>query len=411
MRQGKIVSGEQRPFDVVVVGSFFPEYQMAGNSTTGLVYLLHSLIPTSRVRVLAQSGARRPNFMDRNRVEVISSWKYDNPVSVIAMLFRALRLGRTADAILINTYVTAFGRHKVSNGVGLISIAAVSKLVRCPIVVYLHNLSVTQQIHELGYDASPTVRFVARMIEGLLVKTGKVLVPLDSQSEAIRKSFGVNVPSLLIPSLECVGREVRLVEPRQGGVATGRARRRILLFGAWGPQKDLAGSLAQLSPITTEREDTTLTVAGGVNEHFPSYREVWNGLKSKYSGPRIVFVGPVPEERVAALVAEHDLLVLPYNATGGYSGGLSVAGFTNTPVVAYDLPQLREHASLIGATVTFVSPEGESLHNAVVSVLESSGSCMKTFPTVEHLELTRRKFEELKRLLFGQTLGIRGGNQ
>jgi len=64
---------------------------------------------------------------------------------------------------------------------------------------------------------------------------------------------------------------------------------------------------------------------------------------------------------------EHDLLVLPYRTTGGYSAALDFAACTAIPILAYDTPQLREQSDMFGADVTFVSPS--ELTRGIRSVL------------------------------------------
>src|SRR5208282_6911549 len=65
-------------------------------------------------------------------------------------------------------------------------------------------------------------------------------------------------------------------------------------------------------------------------------------------------LGYVPEAELLGVVVSHDLLILPYNATGGYSGAMSVGTYCGAGVIAYDLPQLRETAVELGVRPSFV---------------------------------------------------------
>ncbi|EQD53159.1 hypothetical protein B1B_10402 [mine drainage metagenome] len=99
-----------------------------------------------------------------------------------------------------------------------------------------------------------------------------------------------------------------------------------------------------------------MTIAGEVNVNFPDYvRRLRTSAKRLADTDTFRFVGPVPEAEVPRLFAEHDLLLLPYRATGGYSGAMNLAAATGIGIVAYDLPQLRETAAALGVAVSFVS--------------------------------------------------------
>ena len=78
-------------------------------------------------------------------------------------------------------------------------------------------------------------------------------------------------------------------------------------------------------------------------------------------------LGRIPEEEIATLFLGHDILVLPYSASGGYSGAMNAAAPFGIGVVAYDLPQLRETAAELGLKVRFIPHDREEAVRAGIS--------------------------------------------
>ena len=132
----------------------------------------------------------------------------------------------------------------------------------------------------------------------------------------------------------------------------------MLLLGSWGPQKDLPGILGALTAAHDQGGRFRVSVAGAINAHFPDYKREVDRTISKLDSGWFTSLGEVPESELLRVVLGHDLLILPYNATGGYSGAMSLGAYCGTGIIAYDLPQLRESASLLGVRPVFI-PKGD----------------------------------------------------
>ncbi len=336
-------------------GTFFPEYQKAGNSSTGIVFLLRSSDLTGAIEVFSQVGSYFPEDFDTSNLRNRPVWKFDSPIS----LLRCLRLMRNEaqglDAYVFNIYMTSFGRTRITNAVGLLIPPLLRLVTGKPVLVYMHNFLETQDFQGLGYQPSFITRGLVRSLEWILLNSTTVVVPLRSQARAISSAFGRHVRHILLPCLESIYYASRQLEalrsPRREA-----STRRILCLGNWGPQKDLDGALSAISRVCESETSVSVSIAGTANSNFPEYLTKLRDWRTRLAGGRIIFLGPVTEQQAVELLSCHDVLLLPYTSTGGYSGAMNASALTGIRLVAYDLPQLRETAAELGLDCTFVKP-------------------------------------------------------
>src|SRR4029077_9700216 len=85
---------------------------------------------------------------------------------------------------------------------------------------------------------------------------------------------------------------------------------RVLLFGAWGPQKDLSGAVGVLQRLRADGLPMRVTVAGGSNPNFPEFETELARLKAAAPPPDFRFLGHVADEMVPELFEGHDVLLL-----------------------------------------------------------------------------------------------------
>ena len=340
-----------------VFGTYYPDFQFAGNSTTGLVQLLSELPGVTKIDVYCPVGSALPSDADPAKVELRPIWRHNDPASLLRALGRLFRASDAYDAIIFNIYVTAFGRSRLGNVVGLLMPSVLSIASGRRVLTYMHNFVETQEVESLGYSPGRAARTVAHVLEGIALRATRVVVPLEGQQRAIREAFGRTAACVYLPYIEAV-HSLRSMLP--GGApsrfpsSTGGPR--VLLFGSWGPQKDLASVSTALRDLCQTGSVGALTLAGPANAHFPGAEEETHRVVAELDGPAFQRIPFIAEEEIVPLFLEHDVVILPYRATGGYSGALNCAALTDIAVVAYDLPQLREQAARLGYPVRFVPP-------------------------------------------------------
>lgn len=346
----------QQGLKISVFGTFYPESAMAGNTTWPIAQELINDERVAEVTVYAQLGSTVPaSLRSCDRFELIPIWRHNDPVSLIKALLTMLTQTAKSDVFIFNTYITAFGRSSVANATGILLPVVLSVMAQRPTIVYMHNFMESQDVTSLGYHPGPIARAVVRILEFLLIKGTKVVVPLKSQCSMMKLLFKQSPVQLLIPFLEPSGLlsiSRPQIQTRANQERTGNAK--ILLLGRWGPQKDLKGILDALRLAEQAGADFSVTITGATNPNFLDYKgEVYTQVKAcKLS--HIKMLPMIPEEDMISQVMAHDLLILPYNASGGYSGAMMIGAYCGIDMIAYDLPQLRETASMINCDVTFV---------------------------------------------------------
>lgn len=341
---------------LALFGTFYPEYNFAGTSTTPLAYGLARQASVDHVTVYCQRGAVLPVSPPHN-LKLIPCWRYDNPSSLVSAALRLVSSSSLYDAVLFNTIVTGYGRSAAANGVGLLLPTFVSRMSGHRPFVFLHNLVETQDVSKLGYDPHASTLQGVHLLEALLLRNSNPIVPLRSQAQVIETEFGIRASIQFLPFLESYLLAPEALERLTGVMEETESPSKVLLLGTWGPQKDLPGALGALDRVARTGRAFELTLAGGGNKHFPGYLDRLDWAPYSALRGHVRQLGELPDGKLFDLLFAHDLLVLPYRATGGYSGALNFAGATGLPVIAYRSPQLEEQVELLGTPTTLVTPD------------------------------------------------------
>ena len=362
---------------VLLIGTFYPTHQFAGNSTTGIAGLLAILPSMEMVTVIAQRGASTPVGRLWASVRVIPCWQHNSLLSLLRLLRTVAHQVGDSDSVVFNTYLTAFGKSKFTNAMGLMLPTLVARLHRVPVTTYMHNMFETQDVRSLGYSPSQVDYKVVRFIEKMLLQHTRVALPLRSQVEVVSREFGLRAVEAPLPFVETfVAMGASWTTLKKAALRQRDGTLRVLLFGNWGPQKDLTGALEALATAIQVGAKVEVVIGGCPSPMFPDYLKTFNELRKKYSSKTMRFIGQVKEEEVLVLIANSDAVLLPYRATGGYSGALNCAALLGRLIIAYDQPQLREHAAELGVAPVWVG----------------AGDVTQLASTILHLSLQSQEF-------------------
>jgi glycosyltransferase involved in cell wall biosynthesis len=345
---------------VGLFGVFYPEFQKAGNSTTGFALLWASLPSVQSVEVFAPVGSQLPPGAPPGKIRIRPAWQLDSPRS-LRQVARAIEAAAPGlDRIAFNIHLTSFGRRPWTNVTGLLLPGRVARRTGRRPLVFLHHLLETQDVGPLGYRPTAFTRWLVRFLERRLLRRTRVVVPLASQATRVEEVFGVRPDHVMPAFVEAVPSGILRPAGADPGADRGTeplgAPIRVLLFGYWGPQKEVEGVLGDLAEVHARGAAVRVTVSGEVNVNFPEFAARLARARSTLDPSVFQFRGGIPETDVPSVLAAHDVLLLPYRATGGYSGAMNLAAPSGIGIVAYDLPQLRETASELGIPVEFIPP-------------------------------------------------------
>lgn len=360
---------------VAVFGTFFPDGGRAGNSTTGIVAALSDGGQGPPIIVFAQSGSGPPNNTLGPNVQVVPTWRANDVISILRSFLIMRARSPRVSTFVFNTYVTAYGKSLVANAAGLLLGPLISITTRKPVIVYMHNFAETQDVVGLGYQPSWFSRVGVHLLELAILRLTTTVVPLESQATTIKQLFGIEPKCIPLPYAEPFGLSrinpstIPLTSKRFDGPA------RILLLGAWGPQKDLSGALVAIRAARLGGASLALSISGQVNPNFPEFISQLESVGTHSSDNWITPLGVIAESNLLTVVNEHDLVILPYRASGGYSGAMSIAAYCGLEIISYDLPQLRETANLLKVPVWFVKAgDADALTGKVLTFCQNVDS-------------------------------------
>ena len=358
------------------MGNLLGRY-VIGQWGSGFVLSLATLPRVASVELFCSEldpGLSRDPIDYPPKVSFRGSYDREGPLSILKATW-SLRKWR-GDLLVFNMNTTSFGSRSSSNLLGLLMPIVARAVFRKPVVVVYHSSVLTSDVERLGYTsffdrmrgalAATVERFLFRRVPTfvLLQCYKEVLdqkVP-EAHVHAFRNEFLEAIPTIRLNRLDVPGQLIRC-DRDPGYVPT------ILLHGYWGPQKNLEGILPTLQSLAAEGVRFRLTLSGSVNPHFPSYAAHLEELVTKYRGIISSRPGSVPEADVAGLMTGSDLLLLPYNASGGQSGVMEIASCFDLPSIVSDFPEYREKAAT-KPTIELSEPGrmGEAIRSALVQV-------------------------------------------
>jgi glycosyltransferase involved in cell wall biosynthesis len=358
---------------------FYPNPDSLGSTSTGYVKLLTEASGVSKVMIFGPKDARVPDHWNRSRIQLLPVWKPNDPLSLIRTAYRLWKERKGIDLYFFNIHLSIFGRSRVSTGIGLVTPPLIAFLTSKPTVTYMHNLVETQDLVNLGYQVGGMTKLGAHLMERLICETTVLQVPLVSQRDVAVYRLHHKVEQFVLPYAEGI---YALDEALGAGakswgsrVATSDGPAELLLFGFWGPQKDLAGGLEIILDAMRLGARVHTRVVGTVNAHFPAYAAELARTRSQLPEGAFEFLGEIDEEQIGPIFASTDVVLLPYRATGGYSAAMNLAAAFDCDIVAYDLPSLREFAIEVRAHCEFISPGPESRRESaekLVAVINSA---------------------------------------
>ncbi|MCI4366945.1 MAG: glycosyltransferase [Thermoplasmata archaeon] len=380
-----------------------------GGGSTGTALLLAASPRVEQVVVFGPTVARLPEGVDTARIRLVPIWKPDDLWSLVRSGWAMWKESSRLDGFIFSLSVTTFGRRSIVNAAGLLLPVILRRATGKPVVVFVHNFIETQHLEQLGYTPTASARWAASVLERLIIRSTTAVVGLESQQQVVESALGGTVHCIPMRFAEMVhpwlakSTVVSVPVPPSPGDAL-----RVLLFGFWGPQKDLRGALDVLQRLQEDGVPLRVTVAGDAHPDFPEYARELESMKARLSKDAFQFVGFVPNEELRALFDGHDVMLMPYHTTGGYSGVMNLACGFQLPVVAYDLPELRENAAILGGRPAFV-PSGnlEAIRSALAQIRSATPRPQRhsLFDGAPGGSGAQECVEELIRLAIGEATG------
>ena len=285
------------------------------------------------------------------KVKIFRVWKADNLLSVMSIMVYILKL--RPDIVHFNVGFQSFGKNKLTNVAGL-SLILLCRLLGFRVIAGVHTLGEKADLEKFHVKDSLLNRVGILMATRIILSAQTVVVLVRSYGDFLKKRYG-HKGILYIPHGASVDTNLKV----------NYDEKIILIFGHMGPHKGLPLMLEAFKKIVKEKNNIKLVVAGTNHPNYPNYLDTF----VKAHIPNVEFLGYVPQEKLGSVFRRAEVVVLPYNAAPGTSGVFHLACGYGRPIVASDLPEIREMVN-DGASAILVPPDDvDALKDAILTVL------------------------------------------
>jgi glycosyltransferase involved in cell wall biosynthesis len=336
---------------VCFVSSYPPNRARLSEYAENLVAELAKRPDVEKIFVLADKAKDTQTALKNPKIEVIRAWNVDKPLSIFRILYYAKKL--RPDVLHFNVHFQSYGKKRLANFVGFM-LVPLSRLLGLKTVVLLHNLGEKVDLRKVNMNPSFVNRAGIQVATKMLLSAQTTVVPVQSYATFITaQHHKTNVK--YIPHGTTA----------YSDSGTMHREKRILMFGHMGPSKGLPIVIEAFRKISQEHRNTALIVAGNSHPNYPHYLD--NFKKTAPANTR--FIGYVPEQKLLTVFESADVVVLPYLTATGTSGVFHMACGYGKPVVASDLPEIRELVSLGASALLVPSGDADALKNALLEAL------------------------------------------
>ena len=232
------------------------------------------------------------------------------------------------------------GTNKLTNLAGL-SLILISRLLGFKVLTGIHTLSEGRDLKKFSIEPSLTNRIGILVATKLVLSAQTIAALVHSYVEVLTQRYGHRCV-IYIPHGTQTG-TMKKVNLEQ---------KVILVFGHMGPHKGLPPLFEAYKEMLNQKINVKLIVAGEDHPNFPGYLQRF----AKQNIPNVEFCGYVQEQQLEQIFKKADVLAMPYLAVPGTSGVFYLACGYGTPVVASDLPEIREILA-DGASAVLVPPQ------------------------------------------------------
>ncbi len=334
------------------VSSYPPNRARLSEYAQNLVTALANREAIDEIYLLVDKSCYTEKSVSENpKVKIYRVWQADSFFSILNVMRFILKI--RPDVVHFNVSFQSFGKSKLTNLAGLSLIIICRHLGFC-VLAGVHTLADMADLEK--FNVKPTVinKVGILVATKIVLSAQNVVVLVKGYGDFLKQRYhhkGV----LYIPHGTTV-----VVDP-----LIDHPEKTILLFGHMGPHKGLPVMLEAFKKIREQKANVKLIVAGTNHPNYPNYLQQF----IKAHTPNVEFTGYIPEGKLGTVFEQADVVVLPYHAAPGTSGVFHIACGYSRPVVASDLPEIRELVNE-GASAILVPPgDVEALKDALMSVL------------------------------------------
>jgi glycosyltransferase involved in cell wall biosynthesis len=298
-----------------------------------------------------------PEKEKKGKVMIVRCWRTDSLLLPLNILRNIIK--HKPDLVFFNCHMMSWGKNLVANFFGALLPFISRKILNYKVIVILHNLVEAVDLDKLGIKPSKLNLFGSYIATKSLLSADRVIVTLRSFISLLGRKYNRN--NIIHIPHGTLGKKVK--KPRVGG-------KTILVFGFWRGSKNLPLIIEAFQELRKKDRSLKLIVAGSSHPNFPGYLE---RIRKEYEkSGNILFTGYISPEELDKVFLPSTVVVLPYTAATGTSGVIHLAASYGKPIIASDLPEIRETAEDEGFSVSFIPVnDKEALKLSIERIIRS----------------------------------------
>jgi cellulose synthase/poly-beta-1,6-N-acetylglucosamine synthase-like glycosyltransferase len=337
---------------VCFVSSYPPNRARLSEYAQSLVNELANRPAITKIYLLVDKNASsKETSCEEPKVQVLRVWKADNFLSILAILSHILKL--KPNVVHFNVHFQSFGRSRLANFTGL-SLIFLCRLLGFRVLAEVHNLGEKVDLEKVRLKPSVLNKMGILIATKLILSAPRVVVTVRSYADYLNKRYGHKGVQYIPHGTSAIN--YTAIDPEE---------KVILMFGHMGPYKGLPVMVKAFEELRQESHNVKLVVAGNSHPNFPGFLDEFVKMRI----PKIEFLGYVPEKNIDHVFRTADVVVIPYSTTTGTSGVFHLACGYGKPIIASDLPEIREIIAE-GASAILVPPcNVQALKDAIKKVL------------------------------------------
>lgn len=378
---------------VCFISSYPPNRARLSEYAQSLVNELANRPSIEKIYILADKTTHpitATPYDENPKVEVLRIWKPDSYLSILRMLIAIITL--RPNIVHFNVHFQSFGKSRLANFTGL-SLIFLSRILGFRVLAEVHNLGEKVDLAKVRLKPTFINKLGILVATKLILSAPRVVVTVKSYVKYLNDQYG-HMGVEYIPHGTSVG-NCSPIDPEE---------KIILMFGHMGPYKGLPVVMKASEELRAEKYNIRLIVAGTSHPNFPEFLDEFKNRRLPY----VEFLGYVPEENIARVFRMSDVVVIPYFTTTGTSGVFHLACGYGKPIVASNLPEIRELVAE-GASALLVPPgDVQALKKAIIRVLSEEDTaakmsqCNLAFAQNESWGIIAEKYEEAYLELFAR---------
>jgi glycosyltransferase involved in cell wall biosynthesis len=337
---------------VCFVSSYPPNRARLSEYAQNLVSALSDRDAIEELYLLVDKSPYQKNINNPSQnITIYRIWQADSLFSILRVMQYIIKL--KPDVVHFNVAFQSFGNSKLTNLSGL-SLILLCRFFGFRVLAGVHTLADMADLKKFNVKPTLINKIGILVATKIVLSAQNVVVLVKGYGDSLKSRYG-HKGVLYIPHGASVVADP-LVQSSQ---------KKILLFGHMGPHKGLPIMLEAFSKIRKERNNVKLIVAGTNHPNYPNYLQQF----IQAHPADVEFTGYIPQEKLSAIFEQANVVVLPYHAAPGTSGVFHLACGYSRPIVASDLPEIKELVNDGASAILVPAGNVDALKDAVLSVL------------------------------------------